>query len=195
MDGAVEGRRRRRTHRLEFKARVMQACGQPGVSIASVALLHGLNANLVRRWLNGPDTGCGSSVALAAAQPCAAEHRRDCRNVRACAARDGRAHTAPRTAPRGRHPHRQLTQPRGGGLRQLAARVAAMIRIDAMWLAVEPVDMRAGADRLLARVVQVFGAARDNRQHTTATSSPIRARRASSCWCTTDSASGVQRVA
>jgi len=35
-----------------------------------------------------------------------------------------------------------------------------MIRIDAMWLAVEPVDMRAGVDRLLARVVQVFGAAR-----------------------------------
>lgn len=34
-----------------------------------------------------------------------------------------------------------------------------MIRIDAMWLATEPVDMRAGADRLLARVVQVFGAA------------------------------------
>ena len=35
-----------------------------------------------------------------------------------------------------------------------------MIRIDAMWLAAEPTDMRAGADRLLARVVQVFGAAR-----------------------------------
>ena len=34
-----------------------------------------------------------------------------------------------------------------------------MIRIDAMWLATEPVDMRAGADRLLARVVQVFGCA------------------------------------
>jgi transposase len=34
-----------------------------------------------------------------------------------------------------------------------------MIRIDTMWVAVEPVDMRAGADRLLARVVQVFGAA------------------------------------
>jgi len=37
--------------------------------------------------------------------------------------------------------------------------VAAVIRIDALWLAVEPVDMRAGADRLLARVVRVFGAA------------------------------------
>ena len=34
-----------------------------------------------------------------------------------------------------------------------------MIRIDAVWLAVEPMDMRAGAERLLARVVQVFGAA------------------------------------
>jgi transposase len=34
-----------------------------------------------------------------------------------------------------------------------------MIRIDAMWLASEPVDMRAGADRLIARVVEVFGAA------------------------------------
>lgn len=34
-----------------------------------------------------------------------------------------------------------------------------MIRIDAVWLAVEPIDMRAGADRLLANVVQVFGAA------------------------------------
>lgn len=34
-----------------------------------------------------------------------------------------------------------------------------MIRIDALWLAAEPIDMRAGAERLLARVVQVFGAA------------------------------------
>ena len=34
-----------------------------------------------------------------------------------------------------------------------------MIRIDALWLAVEPIDMRAGADALLARVVHVFGTA------------------------------------
>ena len=34
-----------------------------------------------------------------------------------------------------------------------------MIRIDSLWLAVEPMDMRAGADRLLASVVQVFGSA------------------------------------
>jgi transposase len=35
-----------------------------------------------------------------------------------------------------------------------------MIRIDAIWMATEPLDMRAGADTALARVVKVFGAAR-----------------------------------
>ena len=34
-----------------------------------------------------------------------------------------------------------------------------MIRIDALWLAAEPMDMRAGIERLLASVVQVFGQA------------------------------------
>ena len=32
-------------------------------------------------------------------------------------------------------------------------------RIDALWLAVQPMDMRAGTERLLASVVQVFGQA------------------------------------
>lgn len=35
-----------------------------------------------------------------------------------------------------------------------------MIRIEAVWLAVEPLDMRAGPDTALARVVKVFGEAR-----------------------------------
>ncbi len=35
-----------------------------------------------------------------------------------------------------------------------------MIRIDSLWLAVEPMDMRAGPERLLSSVVQVFGSAR-----------------------------------
>ncbi|WP_158270443.1 IS66 family insertion sequence element accessory protein TnpB [Limnohabitans sp. 2KL-17] len=34
-----------------------------------------------------------------------------------------------------------------------------MIRIDAVWMATEPLDMRAGPETALARVVQVFGAA------------------------------------
>lgn len=35
-----------------------------------------------------------------------------------------------------------------------------MIRIEAVWLAVEPLDMRAGTETALARVVRVFGSAR-----------------------------------
>ena len=35
-----------------------------------------------------------------------------------------------------------------------------VIRMDAVWLAVEPLDMRAGTEAALARVVRVFGEAR-----------------------------------
>ena len=35
-----------------------------------------------------------------------------------------------------------------------------MIRVDNLWLAVEPLDMRSGTEAALARVVNVFGAAR-----------------------------------
>jgi len=49
---AEVGPRRRRRHSDEFKARVVAACRQPGVSIASVALAHELNANLLRRWIH-----------------------------------------------------------------------------------------------------------------------------------------------
>jgi transposase len=45
-------------------------------------------------------------------------------------------------------------------VRHVAARDAAVIRIEAIWLAVEPLDMRAGTEAALARVVRVFGAAR-----------------------------------
>jgi len=53
MDTSDNGivRRRRRTHSGEFKAKVVSACRQPGVSIAAVALANGLNANLLRRWV------------------------------------------------------------------------------------------------------------------------------------------------
>lgn len=34
-----------------------------------------------------------------------------------------------------------------------------MIRVDTVWLAVEPLDMRSGTEAALARVVRVFGAA------------------------------------
>jgi transposase-like protein len=47
----VTGSRRRRKHTDAFRAEVVRAAQQPGVSVASVALKHALNANLVRRWV------------------------------------------------------------------------------------------------------------------------------------------------
>ena len=41
-----------------------------------------------------------------------------------------------------------------------------MIRIDAVWLATIPLDLRAGTDSALARVVRVFGAAHHNLRST-----------------------------
>jgi transposase len=35
-----------------------------------------------------------------------------------------------------------------------------VIRIDAVWMAIEPLDMRAGTEAALVKVVNVFGAAR-----------------------------------
>lgn len=48
----------------------------------------------------------------------------------------------------------------GTGVRRVAERPSEVIRIDAAWFAVEPLDMRAGVDTALARVVSVFGEAR-----------------------------------
>ena len=44
-------RRRRRLHSDEFKANGVALAAQPGVSMASVAMSLGINANLLRRWV------------------------------------------------------------------------------------------------------------------------------------------------
>lgn len=51
--GPKSGVRTRRMHTEEFKAEIVRQCRGPGVSVSGVALAHGLNANLVRNWLNG----------------------------------------------------------------------------------------------------------------------------------------------
>ena len=43
----------RRRHSPEFKMRVLAACDEPGASVSGVALAHGLNANVVRKWRSG----------------------------------------------------------------------------------------------------------------------------------------------
>ena len=43
----------RRRHSDDLKAKVLAACDEPGASISGVALAHGLNTNLVRKWRSG----------------------------------------------------------------------------------------------------------------------------------------------
>jgi len=42
--------RQRRWHGPQLKRQILQACAQPGASVAAVALAHGINANLVHKW-------------------------------------------------------------------------------------------------------------------------------------------------
>ena len=53
-DSDIAGYSTRRTHRTytpEFKAELVAACQQPGVSIAALASSHAMNANVLHRWL------------------------------------------------------------------------------------------------------------------------------------------------
>jgi len=74
----------RRTHSVEFKAELVARCSQAGVSVSAVALAHGVNANLLRKWIKRFSTGATlpASPALARLVPIQVEtthplHNRD----------------------------------------------------------------------------------------------------------------------
>ena len=60
---AKPGRRTRRRHSEEFKRQVVEACMQPGVSVAAVALANGLNANYLRQWVKAHRESAGQGGA------------------------------------------------------------------------------------------------------------------------------------
>ena len=43
--------RQRSSYPKPFKAQVVQECLKPGASVSSVAISHGINANVIRKWL------------------------------------------------------------------------------------------------------------------------------------------------
>ena len=59
-------------------------------------------------------------------------------------------------------------------LRGVVARLAAVIRLEAVWLSTAPLDRRAGTDTALARVVAVFGSARPHHAYLFANKRPNR---------------------
>ncbi|MBK6472730.1 MAG: transposase [Betaproteobacteria bacterium] len=54
--------RSRRRHAGELKKAVLAECAEPGASVASVALKHGPNANLLHKWRRLA-LGCASADA------------------------------------------------------------------------------------------------------------------------------------
>ena len=53
VPGLVRGRKRdgRSIYDRRAKQELVRRCQQPGVSVAATALAHGLNANLLRKWI------------------------------------------------------------------------------------------------------------------------------------------------
>jgi transposase len=45
-----ESGKTRRRYGAQFKAKVLAQCDEPGMSVAQVAMSHGINANVVHRW-------------------------------------------------------------------------------------------------------------------------------------------------
>lgn len=43
--------RQRSSYPKSFKAQVVQECLQPGATISGVAISHGINANVIRKWM------------------------------------------------------------------------------------------------------------------------------------------------
>jgi transposase len=65
----ISGGRRRRIHSDEFKAQIVAACSVPGVSTAAVAMAHGINPNLARRWVHAAERCAGVALRKAAPNP------------------------------------------------------------------------------------------------------------------------------
>ena len=70
----------RRRHAPELKALILSECAQPGASVASVAMAHGINANVVHKWRRLAHTGPAALadaafIPIALAAPTAAATR------------------------------------------------------------------------------------------------------------------------
>ncbi len=63
----VTGRKRdgRCTYDPQAKAEIVQACLQPGASVARIGMQYGINANLVRSWIGKRHEAAGARSAVA----------------------------------------------------------------------------------------------------------------------------------
>ena len=53
----------RRTYPRQFKREVVAQCMAPGASVSAIALSHGINANVIRKWLPQRDSRIAGATA------------------------------------------------------------------------------------------------------------------------------------
>jgi transposase len=69
VDTIVETvRATRRRHSAALKSRILEACAQPGASVARIALENGLNANLVHKWRSRAGGSKATTAVVAAGE-------------------------------------------------------------------------------------------------------------------------------
>ncbi|WP_309678662.1 transposase [Polaromonas sp.] len=68
---APQANRSRRTYAQQFKQEIVSQCLVPGASVSAIALSHGINANVIRKWL--PRREPGTAAALATMLPVTVE--------------------------------------------------------------------------------------------------------------------------
>jgi transposase len=54
----------RRTYPRQFKREVVAQCLAPGASVSAIALSHGINANVIRKWLPQRDSRVATATML-----------------------------------------------------------------------------------------------------------------------------------
>ena len=130
----AERSRKRRRYSRELKAQILAECDAPGASVAKVAMSHGVNANILHGWRKLARRAEPATRQEFVPVPVAptAQVRPDERGIDIELRRD--AVTI------------KLLWPMNAAA-ELAAftrEFAAVIRVDAVWMVVEPRDMRAG---------------------------------------------------
>lgn len=139
--------RQRSSYPEPFKVQVVQECLQPGATVSSVAIRHGINANVIRKWL--PLYRDQLPAALPAFVPLRATPKRPTAASVIIELSLGEQSVTVKWP---------VSDP--DGCARFVRGACPVIRIDSIWLATEPMDMRAGTETALARVVEVFGAAK-----------------------------------
>ena len=154
VDGIRTNRTGRRTYTAEFKRAVVKQCIESGMSLASVAMAHRINANLARRWVVRASARVAECEVEGGGHAAAGHDRGE---GWAAERRDGQADAFERGHDRAgslRRSHSLARWRRCGVAAQRARRPgAAMIGLPAgtrVWIAAGVTDMRKGMDGLAA---------------------------------------------